>query len=281
MTKATYRPAKTTILTTVLLLAAYAPVWWWMWDRWFARDSYYSHGILIPFVSAYLIWQRRGELRTLSGRTHPAGIGLVVLGLLIYAFSALFRVYFSSGISFLLVLCGWILHRYGMDVFRRIWFPVVFLVFMIPAPLVVIVSLSFRMKLFAAGLATSLLNGMGLEAVRKGSILYLAHTQVVVDDVCSGLRSLISLTALGALFTYWLEGPFWKRVVLFFSTIPIAVITNVCRIVFLSTVSEVWGARYAGGIVHDASGMMIFVLAFVLLYFVSRILEGPQTGRGE
>jgi len=129
------------------------------------------------------------------------------------------------------------------------------------------------MKLFAANISEVVLNNMGLRAMRQGSIIYMQHTQVIVDDVCSGLRSLISLGALGSIFAFWLKAPMWKRILLFVSTIPIAVITNVCRVVFLSFVSEVWGAQYATGFVHDASGFMVFALAFVLLYGVSKVIE--------
>ncbi|MFA5261189.1 MAG: exosortase/archaeosortase family protein, partial [Candidatus Omnitrophota bacterium] len=116
-------------------------------------------------------------------------------------------------------------------------------------------------------------NQMGILAKRNGSIIMMRHASVVVDDVCSGLRSLISLTALGSIFAFWLNGPGWKKVVLFLTTIPIAIITNVCRVVFLATVSEIWGAEAASGFVHDASGFLIFALAFVLLLGVSKVIE--------
>ena len=96
---------------------------------------------------------------------------------------------------------------------------------------------------------------------------------VVVDDVCSGLRSLISLTALGSIFAYWMKTSPIKRTILFLSTIPIAIVTNVCRIIFLSTVSDIWGPQYAVGLIHDLSGMIVFGLAFVLLFVVGKLLE--------
>lgn len=256
-----------------LLLLTYLPAFLWMWERWFAKDSYYSHGILIPLVSGYLIWQQKEQLAKIPKSRSPWGMLLIVLGMALYLLSSLFRVYFSAGFSFLLVLVGLILHLYGWRILRAIWFPVFFLVFMVPLPMVVITNISFKMKLFAAQISEIVLNNMGLKAERQGSIIYLQHTQVVVEDVCSGLRSLISLGALGSIFAYWLKAPRWKRVFLFLTTIPIAVITNVCRVVFLSAVSEIWGAQHAGGFIHDASGFAVFALAFVLLLGMSKLIE--------
>jgi len=261
------------VIVFALFILAYVPTLMWMWDRWFARDSYYSHGILIPFVSAYLIWQKRGELVNIRPERSPWGIILISLGIFIHLLSAVFRVYFTSGFSMIIVLVGLILFFYGKKVLKMIAFPVFFLVFMMPAPMVVIANVSFKMKMFAAKLSTILLNHMRVPAIQDGSIIRMRHAYVIVEDVCSGLRSLISLTALGVIFAYWLSGPSWKKVVLFFSTIPIAIITNVFRIMFLAVVSEIWGPEYATGFIHDLSGFMVFALAFVLLYGVAKLLE--------
>lgn len=173
----------------------------------------------------------------------------------------------------LIVIPGLILYFYGSKILKKIWFPVAFLVFMIPAPLVVITNISFKMKIFAAKIATGLLNNMGLNAVREGSLIKMPHAYVVVDDVCSGLRSLISLTALGGIFAYWMNANILKRIILFLSTIPIAIVTNVFRVIFLSSIAEIWGPEYAVGFTHDFSGFLVFAMAFILLFAVGRLLE--------
>jgi len=262
-----------------------------MWDRWFARDSYYSHGIMIPFVSVWLIWQKRDELKQVEIKESPWGLRLIILGIIIHLVSAVFRIYFSSGFSMLIVLAGLVLYFFGVKVFKEVAFPLAFLFFMVPLPEVMITTLSFQLKLFAAKIATILLNNMRISAIQDGSIIKMQHTQVIVDDVCSGLRSLISLTALGSIFAYWLKVPvislaaagsifaYWansstlKKLFLFMMTIPIAIITNVCRVVILSLISEIWGAQYASGFIHDATGFMVFALAFILLWATSKLIE--------
>lgn len=261
------------IIAGIIFCAAYAPTFVWMWDRWFVRDSYYSHGILIPFVTFFLIWQRRKQLQSLVPSCSLWGVVLIVVGLIIYWFSSLLRIYFTSGFSMLIVLYGLVLYFYGKAIFRKILFPLFFLIFMVPLPLVAITNISFRLKLLAAEIATVLLNNMGLLAVREGSIIKMQSAYVIVDDVCSGLRSLISLTALGSIFAYWLNSGMLKKILLFLSTIPIAIVTNVIRVILLSIISEVWGPQYAEGFVHDATGFLVFALAFIFLYAVKQVVE--------
>ena len=261
------------ILLGTLVVWAYFPTFVWMWDRWVAKDSYYSHGMLVPFVSAYLIWQKRPELARMTLCPDRRGVRLIVFGVFVHVVSSLFRVYFSSAFSLLLVLPGIIMLLYGQKILREVIFPIFFLFFMFPLPIVVVVNISFQMKIFAAEIAQKCLQNMGFAAMRDGSILRMPHAHVVVEDVCSGLRSLISLAALGSIFAYWLKASLWRRVFLFFLTVPIAVITNVFRIVFLSAISEIWGPQAATGFIHDLSGFSVFALAFVLLYSVMRVIE--------
>lgn len=264
---------KKEFLAGLAFLLMYTPTFLWMWDRWFVRDSYYTHGILIPFVSAFLIWQKREALMRVARESSPLGIRLIIIGAAIHLVSSFFRVYFSSGFSMLIVLTGLILHFYGIKVFKAVIFPLGFLIFMIPVPLVVITNISFKLKLLAAHIATYILNHIRIPAYCEGSLIRMQHTNIMVDDVCSGLRSLISLTALGSIVAYWMKGGAIKKGVLFLSTIPIAIITNVVRIIFLAFIAEVWGAKYAVGFVHDFSGFLVFALAYVLLFIVARLLE--------
>lgn len=261
------------LIAALVFLLAYIPAILSMWDRWFARDSYYSHGILIPFVSVYLIWQKREELAKTARECSRWGALFIGVGLLGYLTSAVFRVNFTASFSMLFVIYGLILHFYGARILRIIIFPVSFFFFMLPLPSVLIVKISFKMKLFAATIAGKVLNSMGLMARQQGSIIIMQNAQIIVDDVCSGLRSLISLSALGSLFAYWLKGPAWKRILLFATTIPIAIITNVCRVVLLSSISEIWGSKYATGTLHDVTGFLVFVLAFVMLSAIGRLME--------
>jgi exosortase len=271
---ATLKKYRDEFTVAFLLLLAYTPTFIWMWDRWFASDSYYSHGVLIPFVSGYLIWNQREELRKITPSSSPWGLRIFLVGVAVHLLSAIFHVYFTSGFSLIIILIGLILHFFGKEILFKVLFAVLFLAFMIPLPMVLVANISFKLKVFAAQLATAILNDhLRIPCLQDGSTIRMQHTQVIVDDVCSGLRSLISLTALGAIFAYWIEANLLKKILVFLSTIPIAVVTNAMRIVLLSSVSEIWGAQYAVGLFHDISGLVVFGLAFVLLFVVVKLLE--------
>ncbi len=262
------------LLVGGLFLLAYFPILLWMFSRWFARDSYYSHGILVPFVAAFLIWQNRDELTKIQRVPDYRGLILIFIGLFVLVVSSTLRIYFSAAFSMPIVLVGLVMLFGGNSLLKALSFPLAFTLFMIPLPEVVITNISFNMKIFAAQIATHVLNNnLRMPAVREGSLIKMRSAYVMVDDVCSGLRSLISLTALGSVFAYWLKGAWWKRLLLFASTIPIAIITNVVRIIFLSAVSEIWGPQYASGFLHDLSGFLVFGLAFLLLFAVSKLIE--------
>lgn len=269
-----FRKHKSELITFFLVLLTYVPTFIWMWERWFARDSYYNHGILIPIVSLYLIWNLKDELKLAPKKSSSLGLPIFILGILLNLVSAAFRIYFSSGFSLIIALGGLVLHFYGRNVLRLVFFPLFFLVFMIPIPIVTIISISFKLKILAAQLATTVLNDhLRIQCYQDGSIIRMQNAHVIVDDVCSGLRYLISLTALGSIFAYWIKAGFFKKLLVFTSSIPIAVLANAFRVIFLSVVSEIWGVQYVTGFLHDFSGLAVFAIAFVLLYSVVKLLE--------
>jgi exosortase len=144
---------------------------------------------------------------------------------------------------------------------------------MIPLPLALIASLSFRLKIFAAQVATKIINMVGIQAVREGSIIRTMHATLMVEDPCSGIRSLVALISLGALAAYFSNLSRPRKAILFASSIPIAVGTNIIRITALGLVSEIYGEKYGTGIFHDTMGILVFVFAFLGLMLVQKILE--------
>lgn len=276
------------ILSVGLLIIAYIPTLAWMIDRWMQKESYYGHGFLIPLVSLFIVWQRRSILREtmVNGRWSmaPSGgfalnsLGLWVVGfaLLAHIVCAALRVYFVSGFTFIAALSGLILFFFGKEILRKLTFPLFFLATMIPLPLVLIGNLTVRLKLFATEAATFILNRIGFPSVHDGNVIIMPHSHIIIEAPCSGLRSLISLLTLGLIFAYAMKMPMWKKAVLFLSSIPIAVATNIIRILLLAIVNDLYGEKIAMGFFHDASGFLLFAIAFLMLYGVGNILKGQQ-----
>lgn len=256
-----------------LLVLIYWPTFIWMNVRFNEADTYYSHGFLVPLVFIYLIWTKRDELK--KAGISPLNIGLILLvpALLAHLLAHLLEINFISGFSLIITIFGLSFYLYGLGVSRRLVFAVLFLVFMIPLPQVMIINISFKMKLFAAQVATACVNLMGIDAVREGSIVRLPNTALTVGDPCSGLRSLISLTALGALYAYLIKVSKIRKAALFLLSIPIALIANIIRIILLLLVAFVYGSKAATGKFHDFSGFLLFAFALMGLIIVGRILS--------
>lgn len=260
-------------LLASLAIFNYIPTFIWMIERWSVKDTYYSHGFLVPFICLFIIWTKREQLRKLTAK--PSGYGWLffISGMLIHLISALWRIYFSSGLSLILVIIGLVLLFLGTEYLKKLIFPILFLFFMIPLPLVVIANLSFKLKIFAAKISTVIVNMLGVRAMREGSIIKTVHSYLVVEDPCSGIRSLIALIALGALMAYFSRMSIKRKITLFLSSIPIAVSSNVIRIVALTLASEMYGSKFATGVFHDTMGILVFVFAFLGLSLVEKILE--------
>lgn len=260
-------------ILAALAIIAYIPTFCWMIERWSAKDTYYSHGFLVPFISLFIVWLKRDKLRGLKIKPSSSGWLFFGIGIFIHTLSALWRVYFSSGFSLILVLAGLVLLFLGKEFIRQLIFPILFLIFMIPLPLVAIANISFRLKIFAAQVSTAIVNKVGVPAIREGSVIKTLHSYLVVEDPCSGIRSLIALIALGALMAHLSSISKIKKTILFLSSVPIAISSNVIRIVALSLASEMYGAKLATGLFHDIMGMSVFVFAFFGLLLTAKVLE--------
>lgn len=249
----------------------------WMWGRWYSVNSYYSHGLLVPCISLFLIWGLRWQLRAIPVQPQARGLWLFALGIIIHMVSALLGVYFTSGVSMLISLAGLVVFFFGGKILREVWFPIAFLLFMVPLPMAAIAGIVFKLKFFAAQMATAVLNLLHLPSTQVGSLILMEHANVVVDDLCGGLRSLIALTALGSIFAYGTNTSIPKRLLLFASAVPIAVLTNALRIIFLAAVTEILGAKYAEGLLHDIVGLLVFVWSFLLLSSLQKFLRYDKT----
>lgn len=260
-------------LISILMILTYHQTFIWMEDRWRSASSYYSHGYFVPFIVAFLIWRERRCFKEMKFNSSTLGIVLFSVGAFIQIASAFMRIYFTSGFSFVLVLLGIIFSIFGREVGKKLLFPILFLTAMIPMPLAAIAALSLKLKLFAAACAMGIIKLVGIPAVQEGSKIFFSNCSIVVADICSGLKSLIALISFGALFAYLSSLLNYTKPILFIASIPVALIANIIRILIICMVANKWGSEIATGIVHDITGMLIFVIAFVLLFSLGSSLR--------
>lgn len=250
-----------------VLVALYWRSSWEMYKVWSMQDSYYSHGFLIPLISLGIVWVKRDVIARAPRDTTAAGYAWVAGGVLMLLLGDFLGFRVLGQLSIIPVLAGILLLLVGKTITKALWFPLAFLVFMVPIPPSLTQSVAFQLKVVAAELAVRLTRLLTLPMVRDGSFIHFNGDQLQVGEVCGGLRSLISLMAIGALATYFSRTKSWARVLLLVLTVPIAVAANVTRIFVLCVVGYFYGSKIAAGRVHDISGVLIFVVAFIL-YFV-------------
>ena len=196
--------------------------------------------------------------------------------LLVHIVCALLKIYFVSGFSFVFVLYGLILFFFGKEMIKNLIFPIFFLLAMVPLPLVLIGNLTVKLKLFAAKCATFTLNRIGFPSVLDGSMIRMPNSYTTVGAPCSGLRSLIALLTLGLIFSFFTKISYLKKGLILLATVPIAIVTNVIRIVMLSIVNDLYGEEVAMGFFHDFSGFLVFALAFIGFFVIGRKIEGRK-----
>jgi len=251
----------------------------WMIQRWNDAGGDLSHGYLIPFVSLGILWFKRREFTSLPKQQSRAGLAVIVLALLLHWLGAKAQQTRLSLAGLLLLIWGVPFYFHGWPVARLLLFPCAYLAFCIP--LNFLDSMTFPLRILVTVAATGLLNGLGIEAQRSGSAIYSTAAggfNFDVADPCSGLRSLLAMTALTAVYAYLTQKTLVKQWILFLSSIPLAIIGNIARITTVALVAEAFGQKLASGLYHDYSGYVVFSVAIGLMVGVGSLLNLDYRG---
>ena len=245
-----------------------------LWHTWQSNDNY-SHGPLVPLVSAAFAWRARARLAAARVAPDARGLGLVALACGFQVAGVRSDVFALECYSMLAMIFGLALTFLGAPKTRVLAFPLGYLAFMMVFPPFVVVNLSYVLKEFTVGVATRVAEACGVILQRSGMTLYLQSGEVRVENPCSGLRSLVALLATGAVFADLQPGGWGRRAILFLAAVPLAMIGNAARITLVLLVGHYVGVRQATGAFHDRSGYVVYALALVGLMVLRGLL-----GRG-
>ena len=263
----------------LLVGVAYWPILDWMWILWRPSDSYSTGGILIPLISLYLVWLRKEQLAALSVESSRWGLVVLAVGGLLYFAGSWTGLHYAYAFSLIIVVWGLLLLLAGKAIARELIFPVAFLVFMIPLNWIIDI-LTLPLRLIAARVAAWLPMSLGLHTVVNGTDVKVEGYSLLIDLPCSGLRSLLALMAGAALFAYFSELSLKRKLILFASSVPIAVVANISRIDLTLLLGKTFGQEAAEGFFHLASGAVIFMFSLICLYYVWRLLCPSKGGSG-
>lgn len=233
-----------------------------------------GHGPLIIAAALYLVWQSRHKLRVLNGTPAPVvGWACLLFGLVMMFISRTQDVLTFEAASILPVLTGEALILGGWALFRILLFPIVFLIFAVPAPDWAIDSLTVPLKVMISDAVTELLYRLEYPIAQNGVMIMVGTYKLMVKDACSGMNSIFALSAIGVFYVYAFR---WqskvRAILLLLAIIPITIIANFLRVLALVLMAYYNGAGSIEGFFHDATGIALFVVALLLVFIWDGLL---------
>ena len=236
-----------------------------------AADEDFSYGLLLPFVSAYLVYLKWPELRRRPWRPSWVGLIFLALALILLVSGKLVTEYYSMRLSFIIFTAGLLLLLGGWGILRLLAFPLVLLILMLPLPGIITSTLTLPLQLTSSCLAAAILRTLGYPLVLAGNIIDLGVRQLQVVAACSGLRYILSLLALGIIYCYFYQRTVWKAAVLLIALIPAAILANALRVAAMGVYPSL-----QEGFWHGFTGWLIFVFCFSILALLNGGLNRLQ-----
>lgn len=261
------RPLQPWIWVAVGLAALYLPSWWEAAHGLWQTDEF-GHAPLILAIAVWLFWQVRQPLLQAPDalRSGPGWL-LLALGLVLYALG---RTVGASSVEFasqVLVVAAVLLLLKGSTGLRAAWFPVFYLVFMVPLPGTLVDAVTEPLKHWISMIVVETLHAVGYPIGRSGVMITVGPYELLVADACSGLNSMFSLAALGALFIHVMGRKSRLHTVLLVAAIvPIAFAANIVRVISLVLITYHFGDAAGQGFLHGAAGIVLMLVALAAFF---------------
>ena len=263
------------LLSAAGLLVLYWPTVAWLFDRWTMSVWHHAHGLLIPPVVAYFIYQELHGRPDLPYSSSALGFLFVVPALALRALDAGMHTELLSAVSLVILLPGLSLLFVGVRRTRVIAFPLVFLAFALPIPLALTESIHWELRQIATAASAFLIPLIGTPVFVEGTTVHLPNGVVQISDACSGFSTLYASVAIAFLTAYSASGT-GRRLLVLASAVPLAIGANILRVVGLILLVEHVGPWILDTFVHPLSGMLTFALALPIILWLGA--TGPRTG---
>ena len=260
---------------------------WW-------NDENYSHGLLIPFIIGYIIWQDRNKCEESNGRSETwlGAVGISCGLLALWAGTAGAELFVQRA-SLLILLTSIAIFFFGVRALRLLAVPLFLFALAIPIPQIIFNRIAFPLQLFASKCAVAAMSAFDIPVLRQGNVIELMPLGAIepkhlaVVEACSGIRSLMTLVTLAVVYAYFTrpKAPaspvnatnksrtkiyatfgFWRALTLVAAAVPIAILTNAARVSGTGVLAHYYGTKVADGFFHSFSGWVIYIVAAALLF---------------
>ena len=232
------------------------------------------HGPIVLATGLWLVFRRLPELKGkfVPGDRLVTGLMLAV-AVPLYAFSRAFDFISLEVAAWLLAMVAVGYAYAGGAILRSMWFPIFYLAFIIPVPGWILDVVTQPLKILVSEVVTYILTAFGYPIARIGVTLYVANYQLLVEDACAGLNSLVSLSAIGLFYVYMLRGSNWRYSLLLLAlVVPIAIAANIVRVLALVLITYHFGDAAAQGYLHNSAGMVTFTSALLFIFLIDKLL---------
>jgi len=239
---------------------------------WSKEDE--AHGPIVLATGGWLLWREIPRLQRDAVRGPDwLTFGIALLAIPIYVYGRGFDSVTLEAGAVYCVGVAIINLKFGLQGLRKIWFPLVYLAFAVPLPQILIDHITAPLKQFVSLVATSVLGGVGLPISRQGVTIMVAQYQLLVKDACSGMNSLIGLTAISLLYIYLMRrsSPLYCVALICF-VIPIAILANIIRVMVIVLITYFFGDAVGQSFIHMAAGLFLFSTALALIFGVDNAL---------
>lgn len=256
------------------LAALYVPTLYNLFNGVWKEDEQ-AHGPIILAISCWLLYSRGNDLRseTPSASSPFFGWFAVVFALLAYCLGRSQAIIQLEVGSVIPLLAGVIALTHGLSGVRKAWFPLFFMIFMVPLPGVFVQTLTIPLKTAVSIVAENLMYWADYPVSRTGVILHVGQYQMLVADACAGMHTLFTLEALGLLYMNLMGHTSPKRnILLAILIVPISFTSNVIRVLALIMITYYFGDEAGQGFLHGFAGMTLFLSALILIICIDSLL---------
>jgi exosortase B len=232
-------------------------------------------GPIVLATGSWLLLRRLPEIRAKAVHgSLPIAVAMLLVAIPLYVFGRAFDFISIEVAALLLALLATAYAYVGFEVLKALWFPIFYLGFMIPLPGWVLDYITLPLKQLVSEVVTTTLQWLGYPIARVGVTIYIAQYQLLVEDACAGLNSLVSLISIGLFYVYILHNSSAKySILLLMLVIPIAILANVVRVMALVLLTYYFGDAVAQGFLHNFAGMVTFTSALLLIFLVDTLLR--------
>lgn len=257
-------------LVAALLVVLYMPTGLWLWDRWTLSVWHNAHGFLIFLVIIYLVSKELRRLKDLPVSSSAWGFLILVPALVLHALDAGMHTQILSAIALVLTLPGLALLFLGVPRTRAIGFPLVFMFFTLPIPLVMTEHFHLMLRKIATLGTAYVVPKLGVPLYVEGTTLYTPRGVLQVADACSGFSTLYAAVAVACLVAYTCPDK-WRRVIVLLAAVPLAIGANIIRVILLVLLVQWQGVGILGTSWHTTSGLFTFALALPLIFWIGNV----------